>query len=632
MRARSLLAAVAVAVAAGAAVAPQAVAAIGWTPCTPAPFQCGRVVVPLDPAGASGGTLTLSVKRAVASTNPTRAAVVGLAGGPGQAAIPFASKIAQNVAPALAARDLVVFDQRGTGQSGRLRCSAFERPGTIGTAPRACANEIGPARAFYRTSESVEDIEAIRREGGYEKLVLYGTSYGTKVATAYAERYPARVEALLLDSVVLPEGPDVFDRSSFQAIGPALRALCGAARCRGVTGDPRGDLAALVRRVEDNRLGGPVTTSSGRTTRRTLDAIDLFDIVLAGDFDPTLRADLPAAVRSALRGDVRPILRLEARASAGDEDEDTISETLFATTVCEEAPFPWARGDGPRARAAAAVRAARAIPRRQLGPFDSQVALFADVIPLCAGWPNAAPAPAAPGALPPVPTLIIDGAADVRTPVADARALAARIGGSQLLEVPFVGHSVIGADPTGCARAAVAAFFGGQPVQPCTTTAPQFAPTRIPWTRLSRVPGAGRARKTVTAVQATVQDVEERFLGSAVVRRKPPRIGTRFGGLRGGSARWTATGISLRRVEYVPGVVVSGFVPRAPGATTTLTVTGAAAAHGTVRVLPGGRVVARLDGRRVTARVPAPGASAAAAAGTAWPAGFRAGPAVVGLP
>src|SRR5919199_6016696 len=404
MRRRSLLVA---AVAVGAGAAPPASAAIAWTPCLPAPFQCGRLAVPLDPSGGSGGAVTLSIKRAVASTNPTRSAVMGLAGGPGQAAIPFARKIALNVAPALATRDLVVFDQRGTGQSGRLRCRALEQPGTIGTAPRACANELGPARAFYRTSESVEDIEAIRREGGYEKLVLYGTSYGTKVATAYAARYPARVEALLLDSVVLPEGPDVFDRSSFQAVGPALRALCGRARCRGVTGDPRGDLAALVRRVERSRLSGPVTTSSGRITRRTLDAIDLFDIVLAGDFDPTLRADLPAAVRSALRGDVRPILRLEARANSGEDDDDSISETLFATTVCEEAPFPWDRGDGPRARADAAVRAARAIPRAQLGPFDSRVALFADVIPLCAGWPNAAPAPAPPGALPPVPTLII---------------------------------------------------------------------------------------------------------------------------------------------------------------------------------------------------------------------------------
>jgi hypothetical protein len=94
------------------------------------------------------------------------------------------------------------------------------------------------------------------------------------------------------------------------------------------------------------------------------------------------------------------------------------------------------------------------------------------------------------------------------------------------------------------------------------------------------------------------------FDGLEVARDAPPRVGDRVGGLRAGSARWTRTGISLRRVEYVPGVVVSGFAPRATGATARLTVTGPTAAHGSVRLLAGGRAVAVLDGRRVTARAP----------------------------
>ena len=53
-------------------------------------------LVPLDPSGAAGGTLTLNVRRRPAPSNPTNAAVIGLAGGPGQAAIPFAAKIAQD--------------------------------------------------------------------------------------------------------------------------------------------------------------------------------------------------------------------------------------------------------------------------------------------------------------------------------------------------------------------------------------------------------------------------------------------------------------------------------------------------------------------------------------------------------
>src|SRR4051794_6864899 len=117
MRARSTLAALAAA-AAVLGLAPAARAAIAYAPCEPAGYQCGQLPVPIDRAGAVPGTLTLSIKRAVATSNPTAAAVVALAGGPGQAALPSVTEFASILGPALTNRDLVVFDQRGTGASG----------------------------------------------------------------------------------------------------------------------------------------------------------------------------------------------------------------------------------------------------------------------------------------------------------------------------------------------------------------------------------------------------------------------------------------------------------------------------------------------------------------------------------
>ena len=102
-------------------------------------------------------------------------------------------------------------------------------------APRwaICGGQIGDTRGLYTTADTVADIEAIRQAGGYEKLVLYGTSYGTKVAERYAQEYPDRVEALVLDSVVPPNGPEAFDGTTFAAVPrvlqPALRRA-GAAR------------------------------------------------------------------------------------------------------------------------------------------------------------------------------------------------------------------------------------------------------------------------------------------------------------------------------------------------------------------------------------------------------------------
>ncbi len=128
-----------------------------------------------------------------------------------------------------------------------------------------CALEIGPARGGYTTQESVEDIEAIRQAAGYEKLVLYGTSYGTKVAEEYAERYPQHVESLVLDSVVPPNGPEPFSIPTFQAIGSVLGELCSNNACAGITTNPVADIAtpdgaiahAPPQRLGVRRLGSP---------------------------------------------------------------------------------------------------------------------------------------------------------------------------------------------------------------------------------------------------------------------------------------------------------------------------------------------------------------------------------------
>ncbi len=175
-----------------------------------------------------------------------------------------------------------------------------------------CAGQIGPTRGLYTTADTVADIEAIRQAGGYEKLVLYGTSYGTKVAERYAQEYPSHVEALVLDSVVPPSGPEPLDETTFAAVGRVLRQLCSARACAHITPEPVGDLARLVKRIGGGRAAwarGQRTTARPHTTvaspRTTCSGSD------GGRLDPILRAEFPAAVRC--RGTRRHGL---ARASA----------------------------------------------------------------------------------------------------------------------------------------------------------------------------------------------------------------------------------------------------------------------------------------------------------------------------
>jgi pimeloyl-ACP methyl ester carboxylesterase len=611
MRARSTLAALGAAVIV-LALAPSAHAAIAYTPCSPAGFQCGQLAVPLDRTGAVPGTVTLSAKRAVASSNPTATAVVALAGGPGQAAVPASPEFASILSPALASRDLLVFDQRGTGGSGRLTCPAFERGiSSIVEAAAACANQLGPARGFYRTSDSVDDIEALRVESGYQKLVLFGVSYGTKVALDYAAKYPANVESLVLDSVVTPEGSDVLNISTFKAMPRALGGLCVSGACNGITSSVGHDLFNLVHKTGRKPIRGKVNTPGGRSLKVELDQDGVLDILLAGDLNPTLRSELPGAMRSAIKDDNRPLLRLllrakgltgipEAREQGALDEAD--SDALFAATRCEESTFPWDRAAGAEARASQALAAARAHPVTDFQPFNYKVALRSESIPVCLAWPNASPAPAPPTPIPAVPTLILSGGFDLRTPLEDASSVAARIPGAQLVPVPFTGHSVVTSDLSGtdCAKNAMAAFFAGQPAAQCAAAPQTIPPSPIAPTRLSRVRGRTKALKTVAAVTATVRDVKLQFLGDEIAAGRATPSGARVAGLRSGRATATSGGYSLRRVEFVPGVVVSGRVPVRTGSS-TLTIGGRSAPHGTLTFHPNGTVTGRLDGRKVSA-------------------------------
>jgi hypothetical protein len=247
------------------------------------------------------------------------------------------------------------------------------------------------------------------------------------------------------------------------------------------------------------------------------------------------------------------------------------------------------------------VAAARAHPATDYQPFNYKVALRSEAIPVCVAWPNASPPPAPPTPLPPVPTLILSGGFDLRTPREDAAGVAARIPGAQLVAVPFTGHSVVTSDLSDCAKNAMAAFFAGQPAAQCATVKQVIPPSPIAPTRLAKLRGRTTALKTVAAVTATVRDVRLQFLGDEIAAGRDTPVGAKVGGLRSGHATATSRGYNLRHVEFVPGVVVNGFVPAQPS-TATLTISGRSAPHGKLTYHANGRVTGTLAGRKVSAR------------------------------
>jgi len=564
--------------------------------CFTAGFTCSTQPVPLDRSGAVPGTVTLNVVRKLAGPDRASTAVVPLAGGPGQAAVPITSDFARVLGPGLATRDLLVFDQRGTGGSGPLDCTSL-RSRTLSrlAAVQRCVKALGATRAFYRTADSVEDLEALRAALGYDKLVLYAVSYGTRLAFDYASAHPDRVESLILDSVVPQAGIDPFSRPTFAAIPGMLADLCRA-DCP-FAPNPTKELGTLARRLGNGPLRASVYTGSGKRVKGTLYQEDLANTLIVGDLDPAGRAALPGAVHAAVRGDVAPLLRLAAASSGSGGSQDPnadVDSTAYLATTCEEQLLPWKRtATSVSARRSEITAAVAALDPASVAPFRREVAAVASgPVITCLGWPAASPAPAVPGPLPAVPTLVLEGAGDLRTPAAQARAAVAAIPNAQVVVVPRAGHSVLGADSTGCATAAVAAFFAAQAIAQCTKVPASRAPKPPPPTRFADVKPAGgtsgRVGRTLAVVRATVSDAFVMALAGV-------------GGLRGGTigVNDAFTAIRLRDDSYVKGVEVSGSLQLSSTRTSVLQVSGSAAAHGTVRITASGKLSGTLGGKKV---------------------------------
>ncbi len=549
------------------------------------PTQCANVRVPLDRSGAVAGDVSLAVRRlqvgrtAVAKRTQ---AVVFLAGGPGQAATPLIEDVAPLLRPFLQHRDLVTIDTRGTGRASDLVvCPEIESlHESVSADPRtiaSCARRLGAAVPHYGSSDVIADIEAVRRASGYEKLLLIGVSYGSYTAQRYAAAYPDRVSGLVLDSPVDVTGRDPFALSTFRAIPRVLEQSCRAGACRGVTDAPRSDLTRAIARAPFT-----VRVDGGRGKRVTTTVRDdtLAGLVFLGDFDPVLRSSLPAVFRRAAQGDAQPLARLARETGliarrSDDTDPSTfagaaggLSLGIYIATTCRDVGYPWTDATPLGAdRLIAARDALGALPASRRGGFG--VGAIADDWPvsMCAWWPTA-PERAAVPPLPDVPTLILSGREDARTPTEDARAIAKRAPKATLVVVPGQGHSVI-TDNGSCVKRVLRAYGAGRSVPRCAPS--PKPPTAAPLpprsaTELGRTPRQRAARVAQLAVRDAVRTLVLRVsqtVSPAAFFEEETFPTVRVAGLRSGSAVLTSSGVRLRQFGYVPGTTVTGALGEA---------------------------------------------------------------------
>ena len=279
-----------------------ACATAGWPdgyPTAPSSLQCTTVTVPVDRSQPGGATLELRVGRAKSHAVPTGKAVFALAGGPGGSAVWESGVVPLVFGGLLDTFDVIYVDQRGTGGSDYLDCSAgYPATGQDWT---ACAAEHSAEPLdHYLTADAAEDIESVRLQLGYSKMYLRGGSYGTRVGLEYARRYPQNLAAAVLDGV-LPPDVDTYaqDMTSSDTNVANLVAECNAsAACLAVSPSLEADLVAHKQAVAKNPR--PITIGG----QAYAEDEQFFDESLFAALDwTTTHYEVPRAIHASVGGD-----------------------------------------------------------------------------------------------------------------------------------------------------------------------------------------------------------------------------------------------------------------------------------------------------------------------------------------
>lgn len=203
---------------------------IDWGPCSSERLQqagaeCGFVSAPMDYGDPSGKQIKIAVSR-VKHTVPEdeyQGVMLVNPGGPGGSGLGLATLGANVPNHAGDAYDWIGFDPRGVGASKpSLSCLpnyfSYDRPKYVPTNADleriwlarskayadACARDGGELLDNMKTTDSVRDMESIRKALGAEQINYYGFSYGTYLGQVYGTLFPDRVRRMVLDSNVDP--------------------------------------------------------------------------------------------------------------------------------------------------------------------------------------------------------------------------------------------------------------------------------------------------------------------------------------------------------------------------------------------------------------------------------------------
>lgn len=403
------------------------VAATELTPCqlpgVEGEARCGRYSV-LERADRPDGR-RIELKLVLLPATGTAAekaadAITFLAGGGVMPATRYAPFLARVLAEQRRHRDIVLVDQRGTGESNPLHCQlpspifdaeAYADRNRYLHSVRACISGLAAKADLtaYHTEAAMRDLEAVREALGYPQWSIWGVSYGTKAARVYLRLFPQQVRVAVLYGVVplaFPMWPDLpqADRRMLQTV---LQRCAEDADCNRRFPELPQRLAALVDKLDSEPY--QFIAASDQAQGR-IDGAALLQLLSARLSTTRESALLPQLIDAVEGGE------MEALTGGLDRSPPPVPAGVYYSIACSEERALWQPSDGghdwlDRERDTCSLWPRSAIDESYWQPLQSDR-----------------------------PVVLVSGADDHITPPAYAARIAVGLSHARLLEVPNAGH------------------------------------------------------------------------------------------------------------------------------------------------------------------------------------------------
>jgi len=425
-------------------------------------LRCGTLSVFENPKTNSGRKIDLNVVVIPAiHKNTENAPIFMLEGGPGAAATNDSSYYADSINFYRVNFDIVLLDVRGTGKSNPLHCRQLQFKKNLEEqltemypldAVKACYDSLSLNADLtqYNTTNMAIDIEVVRKWLGYEKINLFGLSFGTRLAQVYMKMFPASVESCVLWSPTTTYSKMPLYHAAFAEESMSkLMADCEKdSLCATSFPNFKYEFEELTKRGKEGPFTSNFKSQNGKTRNVNIPWFAFQTKIRSLMYMPFGLRQIPHLVHQSYLGNWQPFLSLFPDASSYD---DFIAEGLYLCVTCiEDVPFI-SEEDADLLTKGTFMGRYR---------IDQQQGA-------CKNWVNGVvPADYFEPLTSSIPTLVFSGYFDPVTPPSMAEQIVSTLNKSFLVTIPAMSHTFDGLSNPECFDKLVLEFYTNPSVRP----------------------------------------------------------------------------------------------------------------------------------------------------------------------